>query len=224
MAEEEGGEHKGGSVVPAGVKGKIGPLPIWAWVVVAAGLLGVLIIIRRGSTTPSTVGGAALPAAPAPASDGSGTPVPDNSSGQATDPMATADLLQAIKDLTNVMITQKSTAATTIPQSGGVGDPTVSLGRNVNPADANLNNPFINTYLHGGPNGGPLVGPLAAPYMPNAETSAQWQDYLAFKAQQGSQGGRPRAIGWSTSRTTGGSTTARVATRPDPLHKRPGSP
>lgn len=89
MAEAEEG---GGSVVPSGVKQKIGPLPLWAWAVVVAGLVGVLFIVRKqqqssAGTSTDTIGQAAS------------TNAGDGINGTSTDPMSLGDLINALNQL-----------------------------------------------------------------------------------------------------------------------------
>lgn len=83
MGEETGASSAGGNFISK----KMGPLPLWAWVVVGAGVIGgYLILTKRRSGTP-TVGQQAN----APGSSGVGQ----------ADPLTADMLLQAMQSLTN---------------------------------------------------------------------------------------------------------------------------
>jgi hypothetical protein len=190
----EGRSDPGGG----GLSSKVGPLPLWGWGVALALMIGVVWYVKgRSSNTPtSNVQGLASGGAPPGdnSAAGGGAPAVSDPNGNKLDA-----LLQAMQAQAATLLQLEKQGTST--QSAVLGDSTTSIGQNVNPAVANENNPFINTALHGGPGGGYLKNKIIPPYAPNAETSAQWQDYTAWLAQNptamAAQGGATDSIGAS---------------------------
>jgi hypothetical protein len=97
----EGGD-KHSTLIPSGAKKKIGPLPLWAWGVVAAGVLGALLVIRKARPSPgssSTAGTLTPPVDPGATTGGVVNPAAPN-------PLTESGLLNAlqtmVKDIENL--------------------------------------------------------------------------------------------------------------------------
>ena len=110
MPEDEGGHS---DLVPEGVKKKVGPLPLWAWVAIPAALIFVYLAWTRskqGSSSSSASSGQA----------GSMAGTSPDLGVTTADPMTAQQLAAAMQQLNQNLLALQNPPSSSVP-SGGVG-------------------------------------------------------------------------------------------------------